>query len=128
MPRKSTTGSSTSASVVVCGPNPVASASSASAMVEADSTLRKTVARLWASFQISDRAASRLQCSVARIAAPSGPNGWSPAGWGVGVAPTASDAGARSGAVAFPVSPVASIADLLEPVAFLGVGQDGGAH
>jgi hypothetical protein len=68
-PRKSTTGSSTSASVLVCGPKPVASASSASAMVEADSTLRKTVARLCASFQISDRAASRLQCSVARIAA-----------------------------------------------------------
>jgi hypothetical protein len=46
MPRKSTTGSSTSASVVVWGPNPVAPASSASAMVAADSTLRKTVARL----------------------------------------------------------------------------------
>jgi hypothetical protein len=37
-------------------------------MVEADSTVRKTVARLCASFQISDRAAIRLQCSVARIA------------------------------------------------------------
>jgi hypothetical protein len=49
MPRKSTTGSSTSARVVVCGPKPVASASSASAMVAADSTLRKTVARLIAS-------------------------------------------------------------------------------
>ena len=73
MPRRNTTGSSTSASVVVCGPNPVASASSASAMVEADSTVRKTVARLRSSFQISDRAASRLQCSVARIAAACGP-------------------------------------------------------
>jgi hypothetical protein len=80
MPRRSTTGSSTSARLVVCGPKPVASASSASAMVAADSTLRKTVARLIASFQISDRDASRLQCSVARIAAPSGPNGWSLAG------------------------------------------------
>jgi hypothetical protein len=46
-------------------------------MVEADSTVRKTVARLWASFQISDRAASRLQCSVARIAAACDPNWWS---------------------------------------------------
>jgi hypothetical protein len=55
--------------VVVWAPKPVASASSASAMVAADRTLRKTVARLIASFQISDRAASRLQCSVARIAA-----------------------------------------------------------
>ena len=77
MPRKSTTGSSTSASVVVWGPKPVASATRASATIEADSTLRKTVARLIASFQSSDRDASRLQCSVARIAAPSGPNGWS---------------------------------------------------
>ena len=77
MPRRNTTGSSTSASVVVCGPNPVASASSASAMVEADSTVRKTVARLCASFQISDRAASRLQCSVARIAGACGRNGFS---------------------------------------------------
>ena len=67
MPRRNTTGSSTSASVVVWAPKPVASASSASAMIEADSTVRKTVARLCASFQISDRAASRLQCSVARI-------------------------------------------------------------
>jgi hypothetical protein len=46
MPRKSTTGSSTSASVVVWAPKPVASASTTSAMIEADSTLRKTVARL----------------------------------------------------------------------------------
>jgi hypothetical protein len=64
MPSRNTTGSSTSASVVVWAPKPVASASSARAMIEADSTVRKTVARLWASFQISDRAAIRLQCSV----------------------------------------------------------------
>jgi hypothetical protein len=37
-------------------------------MIEADSTVRKTVARLWASFQISDRAAMRLHCSAARRA------------------------------------------------------------
>ena len=67
-------GSNTSASVVVCDPKPVASASSANAMIEADSTVRKTVARLIASFQISDRAASRLQCSAARIAAACGPS------------------------------------------------------
>jgi hypothetical protein len=65
----------------------------------------------------------KLQCSAARIAAPSGPNGWSLAGWGAGVAPSASGAGARWGVVAFPVSPMASIAGLLEPVAFLAVGQ-----
>ena len=97
-------------------------------MVAADSTLKKTVARLWASFQISDRAASRLQCSVARIAAPSGPNGWSLGGLGAGVAASAWGAGARSGAVAFPVSPVASIAGLLEPVASLAVGQGNEEH
>ena len=52
---------------VVWGPKPVASATSASAMIEADSTVRKTAARLSASLQISDRAAIRLQCSVDRI-------------------------------------------------------------
>jgi hypothetical protein len=36
--------------------------------------VRKTVARLIASFQISDRAASKLQCSAARIAAACGPS------------------------------------------------------
>jgi len=44
-------------------------------MIAADSTVRNTVARLIASFQISDRVASRLQCSVARIWAACGPNG-----------------------------------------------------
>jgi hypothetical protein len=63
MPSNSTTGSSASASVVVCGPKPVASASSASTMIDADSTVRKTVARLIASLQINDRVPSRLQCS-----------------------------------------------------------------
>ena len=43
-------------------------------MIEADSVVRKTVARLIASFQISDRAAIRLQCSAARIAAACGPS------------------------------------------------------
>jgi hypothetical protein len=97
-------------------------------MVAADSTLRNTVARLWASFQSSDREASRLQCSVARIAVPSGPNRWSLAGEGAAVAGSAWGAGARSGAVAFPVSPVASIAGLLEPVASLAVGQGNEEH
>jgi hypothetical protein len=92
-------------------------------MVAADSTLRKTVARLCASFQISDRDASRLQCSLAKIAAPSGPNGWSPAGDGVAVAGSAWGAGTRWGAAACPVSPVASIAGLLEPLASLAVGR-----
>jgi hypothetical protein len=41
MPSNSTTGSSASASVVVCGPKPVASARSASTMIDADSTVRK---------------------------------------------------------------------------------------
>jgi len=59
MPRNSTTGSSTSAAVVVCDP-PAALDSSASVLIAADSTLRKTVARLIASFQISDRNPSRV--------------------------------------------------------------------
>jgi hypothetical protein len=42
-------------------------------MIEADSTVSKTVAPLMASFQISDRVASRLQCSVAKIWAVCGP-------------------------------------------------------
>jgi hypothetical protein len=40
-------------------PKPVASASRASATIEADSTVRKTVVRLIASFQIIDQAFSR---------------------------------------------------------------------
>jgi hypothetical protein len=44
-------------------------------MIEADSTVSKTVAPLMASFQISDRVASRLQCLVAKIWAVCGPNG-----------------------------------------------------
>jgi hypothetical protein len=43
----------------VCDP-PTALDSSASVMIAADSTLRKTVARLIASFQISDRNPSRV--------------------------------------------------------------------
>ena len=49
-------------------------------MIDADSRVRKIEVRLIASFQIGDRDPSRLQCSVARIAAASGPNGRSP-GW-----------------------------------------------
>src|SRR5512132_3318617 len=112
MPSSSTTGSSTSASVVVCGPKPVASASSASAMIAADSTVRKTVARLIASFQISDLVASRLQCSVARIAAPLGPNGYSPAA--AGGAPPWVRSGAGVLGSAFPVLSAGSIVGLLE--------------
>jgi len=50
-------------------------------MIAADRTVRKSVARLIASFKINDRVASRLQCSVARIAAPFGPKGRSLAGF-----------------------------------------------
>ena len=74
MPRKSTTGSSASARVVVWDPKPVALASSASATMAADSTPRKIVVRLIACVHSSDRVPSRLQCSVARIPAASGPN------------------------------------------------------
>ena len=56
-------------------PNPVASAARARAMIDADSTVRKIEVRLIASFQISDLQPSRLQCSVARMVAASGPNG-----------------------------------------------------
>src|SRR6266508_4941797 len=63
-------------------------------MIEADSTVRKTVARLIASFQISALVPSRLQCSVARIWAAYGPNGCWPATAAVAVA---APAGARSG-------------------------------
>jgi hypothetical protein len=61
--------------MVVSGPNPVASASSANEMIVAESTVRNTVARLIASFQINDRVPSRFQCSVDRIWAAFGPNG-----------------------------------------------------
>jgi hypothetical protein len=116
MPRNSTTGGSTSAAVVVCDP-PTAVDCSASVMIAADSTLRKTVARLIASFQISDRNPSRLQCSVARIVATSGPNGCSLAGLGAALGRRASGGVARRGRPVVPVSRVASIAVLLEPAA-----------
>jgi hypothetical protein len=61
--------------VVVRDPNPVASAARASATMDADSTVRKMVVRLIASLQTSDRDPSRLQCSVARMLAASGPKG-----------------------------------------------------
>src|SRR6266545_6833755 len=111
----STTGSSTSASVVVCGPKPVASASSASAMIAADSTVRNTVARLIASFQISDLVPSRLQCSVAAIAAAYGPNGWSLArSAATGAASPCGGSCALVGDRAVPLLSVGSIADLLQ--------------
>src|SRR6266545_4897918 len=123
MPSSNTTGSSTSATVVVRDPKPVASASSASAMIEADSTVRKTVARFNASLQINDRVPSRLQCSVARIAAAYGPNGWSPA---TSAATGAAAPCARSSDLvedpAFPLLSVGSIVGLLQ------VADDGCRH
>jgi hypothetical protein len=83
--------------VVVWGPKPVALASSASETIAADSTLRKIVVRLIASVQSSDRDPSRLQCSVARTAAASGPNGRSPAGLDAPGAPSACGAVTGSG-------------------------------
>src|SRR6201999_630322 len=103
-------------SAVVCDP-PAALAISASVMIAADSTLRKTVARLIASFQISDRNASRLQCSLARIVAASGPNGCSLAGPGAALSRRASGAVARCGRPTVPVSRVVYIAVLLEQAA-----------
>ena len=67
--------------------------------------------------QISDRNASRLQCSLARIVAASGPNACSLAGLGAALGRRASGAVARWGRPAVPVSRVVSIAVLLEPVA-----------
>src|SRR5215469_11361953 len=109
IPRKSTTGSSTSASVAVRGPKPVALATSASATIAADSAPRKIVVRLYASFHSSDRCPIRLQCSVARIATASGPSGWSLTGVEAAVPVSAAGAAASSGPGALPVLPLASI-------------------
>src|SRR5262245_39513471 len=43
-------------------------------MIEVDSTVRKTVARLLASFQLSDQGDSRLQCSPASSAGACAPS------------------------------------------------------
>src|SRR5262249_11435208 len=109
IPRKSTTGSSTSASVVVRGPKPVALTTSASATIAADSAPRKIVVRLYASFHSSDRCPIRLQCSVARIATASGPSGWPPAGVEAAVPAWAAAAAASPGPGALPVLSVASM-------------------
>jgi hypothetical protein len=74
-PMSSTTGRRTRATVRVVGPNPVASATRARATTAADRTVRKIVVRLIRSFHSSDRVASRLQLSAARMLAASGPNG-----------------------------------------------------
>src|SRR5215218_5601913 len=89
-------------------------ASSASAMIEADSTVRNTVARLWASFQISDRAAIRLQCSVPSSWAACGPSGWSLVTPAAGVAAPSAVSGAFDEGVAFRVWSVVPIVGLLE--------------
>jgi hypothetical protein len=100
IPRKSTTGRSTSASVAVRGPKQVALATSANATIAADSAPRKIVVRLYTSFHSSDRDPIRLQCSVARIATASGPSGRSLTGVGATVPPSA--AGAAPGPVRGP--------------------------
>jgi hypothetical protein len=112
-PSRNTTGSRTRATAVVRRPKPVASASRASATIEADSTVRKSVVRLIASFQISDRVPSRLQCSVARMVAPSGPNGRSLAALEAPIAVSSLVPGACLGVLALPVLSLASIAGLL---------------
>src|SRR5215216_2578129 len=84
-------------------------------MMAADSTVRNTLARLMASFQINVLAASRLQCSVARIWAACDPSGWS-------LATPVARAAAASGASGVPDSDraplvswsVVPITDLLE--------------
>jgi hypothetical protein len=84
-------------------------------MMAADSTVRNTVARLRASFQINDLVPSRLQCSVARIWAAYDPSDWS-------LATPAATGAAASGASGAPDSDrallvswsVVPIADLLE--------------
>src|SRR5215469_1808873 len=137
IPRKSTTGSSTSASVAVRGPKPVALATSASATVAADSAPRKIVVRLYASFHSSDRDPIRLQCSVARIATASGPSGWSLTGVDAAVPPSAAGAAARSRPGAWPLLSAASmplrrrgagvaahVHSMEEPASGVGVGQD----
>src|SRR5215831_15594323 len=109
IPRKSTSGSSTSASVAVRGPKPLTLATSASATIAADSAPRKIVVRLYASFHSSDRWPIRLQCSVARMAMASGPSEWPLTGVDDAVSSSAAAAAASSGPGAWPVLSVASI-------------------
>src|SRR5438552_1410607 len=66
-PRKKTTGRSTSEKTLNASPNVDAWATSASATTLPDSADRNMLDRLNDSFQVSERVASRLQCSVARI-------------------------------------------------------------
>src|SRR5215471_8578586 len=109
IPRKSTTGSSTSATVAARGPRPVELATSASATIAADSAPRKIVVRLYASFHSSDRCPIRLQCSVAKIATASGPSGWSLTGVGTAAPRSAAGAAASPAAGGLPVLSVAPI-------------------
>ena len=97
----------------MCRPKPVALASRESATIEADSTVRKTVVRLIASFQIIDRVPSKLQCSVAGMVAPSGPNGRPVAALEAAVAVSWLVPVACLGVLAFPVLSVGSIVGLL---------------
>src|SRR5918996_889021 len=113
-PSRNTTGSRTSGSVVVSLPKPVASATNATAMIEADNTVRKTVARLWASFQINDLAESKLQCSAASSAGACAPNSLSPATSAARVAAPSAVSGSTDGDRALPGSwSAVSIMDLL---------------
>ena len=66
-PTSSTTSNTGSANRRKAGPKSVAWATSASATMAAESTVRNMPARVKISFQVIERVASRLQCSVARI-------------------------------------------------------------
>src|SRR5215203_2243987 len=65
-PRNSATDSTITANSENASPNAIAGPASASATVEADRTDRNIDVRANASFQLIDRVASRLQCSVVR--------------------------------------------------------------
>src|SRR5215471_14077355 len=58
---------------IVVGPEPSAGATSARAITAPDRMARKIVTRLRASLYVSERVASRLQCSVARICSLAAP-------------------------------------------------------
>src|SRR5262245_62757908 len=84
-------------------------------MIDADSTVRNTLARLMASFQINDLVPSRLQCSVARIWAACDPSEWSLATPAArGVAASAASGAPDSGRALLVSWWVVPIADLLE--------------
>src|SRR5256885_2839928 len=98
-PMKSTTGRVTSANSVKASPKADACATSASATIAPERIERNIPARLKDSFQASDRDASRLQCSVARIWSRSDADALAAATWpgaGPGSAPIPVPAVARS--------------------------------